>query len=109
LDAHRRHAHLDGDDRRPPGVRRDRFAELVARVATDPDNPSNIERYLWVLDEPSARHCDHCRAGFDPWSAYDGGPARGLPRRYCAPRCAWRAAERRRRGVRPTGGRGTAA
>jgi hypothetical protein len=75
----------------------DRFAELVRQVATDPTSPFNIERYLWVLDGPPLRWCARCGELFDPWFAYAGGPARGLPRRYCSPLCAGRAAEGRRR------------
>jgi len=69
----------------------DRFAQLVAEVAADPANAYNIEGYLWVLDGPPLRCCEHCGAWFDPWFDYDEGPARGLARRYCARRCAGRA------------------
>ena len=77
------------------GERRDPFAELVRRVAADPLNPYNIERYLWVLEEPPFADCEVCGRRFDPWFAYDGGPARGLSRRYCSRRCGDRAAYRR--------------
>ena len=80
-----------GDGEFRAGRGRDRFAELVARVAADPDNAYNIDRYLWVLDEPAARSCDHCGEPFWPGESYAGGPARGRPRRYCSPGCASRA------------------
>lgn len=77
--------------------RDDRFADLVRQVAADPHDPFNLDGYLWTLEEPTPRWCDACGDLFDPWFAYDGGPARGLPRRYCSPQCAGRAAELRRR------------
>jgi hypothetical protein len=80
-----------------PGPRRrpDPFGELVRRVAADPHNPYNVERYLWVLEEPPVADCAVCGRRFDPWFAYDGGAARGLPRRYCSKACANHAAYRR--------------
>jgi len=86
-----------GYETQPADPRHDYFSQLVAAVAADPANAYNIERYLWVLDGPPLRWCDRCAELFDLWFAYDGGPARGLPRRYCSPRCAARAAEDRRR------------
>lgn len=77
-------------------LRDDRFAALVRQVAEDPANAYNIERYLWVLEEP-LRRCAACGELFDPCFAYNGEAAHGQPRRYCSPRCAWRAAEHRRR------------
>jgi hypothetical protein len=80
-----------------PGERPDRFAALVAEVAADPDSAYNVDRFLWVLAEPGPRPCCSCGTWFWPGESYDGGPARGLPRRYCSPRCATRATEVRRR------------
>jgi hypothetical protein len=77
------------------GEWRDPFADLVRQVAADLLNPYNIERYLWVLEEPPVADCEACGRRFDPWFAYDGGPARGLPRRYCSTACANHAAYRR--------------
>jgi hypothetical protein len=74
-----------------PAGRDDPFSRLVASMAADPANPFNIERYLWVLDEPPARRCSHCGGWFAPGESYDGGPARGRPRRYCSPGCVQRA------------------
>lgn len=79
-----------------PETRDDPFAELVRQVHHDPANAYNIERYLWVLEEP-LRRCAVCGELFDPCFAYNGEAAHGHPRRYCSLRCAWRAAERRRR------------
>ena len=86
-----------GRETRPAVPRDDHFAALVRQVSADPANPCNIDRYLWALEVPAPRGCDECGELFDPWFAYDGGPARGLPRRYCSLRCAGRAAEFRRR------------
>jgi hypothetical protein len=88
----------DSDAITEPQCRRhDPFTELVRRVAADPLNPYNIERYLWVLEEPPLRACATCGAFFDPWFAYDGEPSHGPPRRYCSPRCRGRAAYERQR------------
>lgn len=76
--------------------RDDPFARLVAEVAADPANPFNIERYLWVLEEPPARPCGWCGVMFDPWFDYAGDAARGLPRGYCSTLCRDRAAWARR-------------
>ena len=82
-----------GGDQRRAGERRvDRFAELVALVAADPDNAYNIDRYRWVLDEPPAQPCARCGTLFWPGENYTGGPARGRPRRHCSRVCAQRAA-----------------
>lgn len=87
---------LQPSDPSVDSVRDDPFAALVLQVAEDPANAFNIGRYLWVLEEP-LRACDVCGELFDPCFAHEGGPAHGLPRQYCSPRCGWRAAERRRR------------
>ncbi len=93
-----------------PRGRRDPFADLVRQVASDPDNPFNIDRYLWILEEPPPQACVTCGDLFDAWADYLGGPARGLPRRYCSPRCRDRAAwARRRHGVDVDGRWGSAA
>jgi hypothetical protein len=63
----------------------DPFAALVAAVAADPDNAYNVDRYLWVLDEPGPRSCGWCATWFWPGES------------YCSPRCAARATEVRRR------------
>lgn len=107
LDAPARHSSPPGDPA-PMGTRRagDRFAALVAEVAADPDSAFNVDRFLWVLEEPGPRPCGWCESWFWPGESYDGGPARGLPRRYCSPRCAARATEVRRRCRRHGGGVG---
>ncbi len=74
-----------------PGL--DRFAGLVALVVTNPENAYNMDRYLWVLDEPGPRPCCSCGGWLWPGEAYNGGAARGVPRRYCSPRCPGRVAE----------------
>ncbi len=84
------------DGRSPVPLRTDPFAQLVREVAADLANPFNIERFLWVLEEPPARPCRCCGALFNPWADYAGAPARGVPRRYCSPPCARRAAHARR-------------
>lgn len=71
--------------------RTDRFVELVREVHEDPDNAYNLDRYLWVLEQPPTRACAACGDLFDPWLDYAGGPARGLPRRHCSRACAQRA------------------
>jgi hypothetical protein len=78
-------------------LRDDPFSRLVAAVAADPDNPFNIERYLWVLEEPAQRCCATCGVWFDPWFGYDGEAPHGPVRRYCSRRCAARAAYERHR------------
>jgi hypothetical protein len=78
--------------------RSDPFAILVAEVAADAANAYNIERYLWVLEEPAPRACAWCGELFDPGLDYRGDISRGLPRRYCSRRCAERASASRRRG-----------
>lgn len=77
-------------------LHQDPFTELVRQVHDDPANPYNIERYLWVLEEP-LRTCGACGAWFDPCFSYDGAPAQGLARRYCSLRCRSRAAYERQR------------
>jgi hypothetical protein len=77
-----------GDHRRVGERRLDRFAQLVARVAADPDNAYNIDRYRWVLDEPAPQPCARCGTLFWPGESYTGGPARGRLRRHCSRRCA---------------------
>ena len=92
LDAPERRSSPPGGDNRRAGERRlDRFAALVARVAADPDNAYNIDRYRWVLDEPPARPCARCGALFWPGESYAGAPARGRPRRHCSKGCAQQA------------------
>ena len=87
----------DDHPRHEPGrIRRDPFAELVRQVAGDPDNPFNIERYLWVLEEAAPEPCGHCGVLFVPSFDYDGAPARGQARRYCTAACAQRATWGRR-------------
>jgi rubredoxin len=81
-----------------PSHRDDPFARLVAQVAADPDNPFNIEKYLWVLEEPPPRQCPICGDWFDPWFDYVGEAPHGPARRYCSRRCAGRAAYERHRG-----------
>lgn len=80
-----------------PALRNDPFSRLVATVAADTDNPFNIERYLWVLEEPAPRQCECCGTLFDPWGGYDGVTPHGPARRYCSRRCATRAAYERHR------------
>lgn len=76
--------------------RSDPFAELVRQVAGDPDNAYNLDPYLSVLED-APRPCAVCGSLFNAGRDYYGGPAVGWPRRYCSPRCAERAAYRRRR------------
>lgn len=93
-----------------PVRRDDPFSRLVAAAAADPDNPFNIERYMWVLEEPPVRPCGWCGVVFDPWSGYGGEAARGCPRRYCSRACRDRAAWTRRcRRVRLLAAEGRAA
>jgi hypothetical protein len=68
--------------------RSDPFARLVRQVAVDPDNAYNLVGYLWVLEEAPPEACERCGTLFLPSWDYDGGPARGQPRRYCSTRCA---------------------
>ena len=89
--------------REMPGVpepgshrRSDPFAELVRTVAADPQNPYNIEGYLWVLEDDPPRPCACCGRLFDTGVGYRGELARGLPRRYCTLPCSRRAAWQRR-------------
>lgn len=73
-----------------PSGRSDPFSELVRQVAHDPSNPYNLDRYLWVLEEPAPRACFACGELFDPCYSYDGAVARGLPRQHCSRTCAGR-------------------
>lgn len=83
------HQHLERLGRDDP------FAELVLAVASDPDNPYNVERYLWVLEEPAMQVC-RCGQSFDP----EGGLG-GRYRRYCSDRCQQRAwSEQRKARIR---------
>jgi hypothetical protein len=68
-----------------------RLAELVRQVHDDPANAYNLDRYVWVLEEPPPQRCAACRRFFHPWFAYDDEPARGCPRRYCSRSCRDRA------------------
>jgi hypothetical protein len=77
-------------------VRHDPFADLIRALVADPDNPYNLERYLWVLEEPPPRECGHCGRLFDSTIDYRGELAKGKPRLYCSPSCSNRAAWRRR-------------
>ena len=77
--------------------RHDAFADLVRSLAADPDNPYNLERYLWVLEEGPLEACGHCGALFDSAFDYAGGPATGKLRRSCSRACSEHAAYRRRR------------
>ena|SRR5436309_1081547 len=79
-----------------PRLRSDPFARLVRGVAGDPDNPQNLERYLWVLEEAAPEPCEHCGSLFVPSFDYWGAPARGQARRYCSEACAQRATTWRR-------------
>ena len=76
--------------------RNDPFARLVRLLHDDPANPFNLERYLWVLEESPPEPCGECGGLFLPAFDYEGGAAKGQPRRYCSRRCVYRAAERRR-------------
>jgi hypothetical protein len=86
-------------DRRGGGgvVRTDPFAELVRQVAADLANPFNIERFLWVLEEPPPRECPWCGTLFAPALAHDGTLTASRHRQYCSTRCVTRAAWSRRR------------
>ena len=77
-------------------LRDDTFSRLVRQVVGDPHNPFNIERYLWVLEEPLLRACATCGGVFDPWFGYDGDPAHGQTRQYCSRTCRDRASWVRR-------------
>lgn len=90
----------NSSQRRQPR-RDDPFAALVRRLHDDPGNAYNLDRYLWVLEEPPAQPCGWCRTLFDPWFGYDAEPARGHRRRHCSTGCRNRAAWARRRGRLP--------
>lgn len=74
----------------------DPFADLVRALAADPDNPYNVERYEWVLEEDPPQECGHCGGLFDPNIDHRGEVAKGLPRLYCSLACSHKAAWQRR-------------